>query len=317
MKKFAILIDADNTAPNAIEPVLEEIAKYGIASVKRIYGDWSIENLQSWRSKLLPNAITPVQQFAYVKQKDATDMKLVIDAMDLLYAKDLDGFCIVSSDSDFTPLAARIRESGLTVYGFGKNNTVSSFINACDRFFYIENLMAEPIALIKTDNSDPKKTQSVISTKKELDPQTMHLIYKAIKDNANDDGWASLGGVGSYINTVKPDFDTRTYGHSKLSNFMNALSMFDVKNIGQAVYVKKFSYSQFINCIKNILNKNANAHDWMTVKSIADLLYQQRTTNRLENYNQTDILQKIDAINSPLIEFNDNRTKIRLSIVDD
>ena len=134
IKKFAVLIDADNTSAHAIEPVLEEIAKYGIASVKRIYGDWSMENLQTWRDKLLPNAITPVQQFAYVKQKDATDMKLVIDAMDLLYAGDLDGFCIVSSDSDFTPLVSRIRESGLTVYGFGKQNTVNSFVNACDRF---------------------------------------------------------------------------------------------------------------------------------------------------------------------------------------
>ena len=142
-KKFAVLIDADNSSINAIASVLEEVAKYGIASVKRVYGDWSNDALKKWRDVLLPHAITPVQQFAYTKGKDATDMILIIDAMDLLYAGALDGFCIVSSDSDFTPLASRIRESGLIVYGFGRKKTPEPFKKACDKFISIENLITE------------------------------------------------------------------------------------------------------------------------------------------------------------------------------
>lgn len=142
-KKFAVLIDADNSSIGAIPSVLEEVAKYGIASVKRVYGDWSSETLKNWREVLLPHAITPVQQFAYTKGKDATDMILIIDAMDLLYAGALDGFCIVSSDSDFTPLASRIRENGLSVYGFGKKKTPEAFKKACDKFIYVENLIVD------------------------------------------------------------------------------------------------------------------------------------------------------------------------------
>ena len=183
MKKFAVLIDADNSSHRSIEPILEEIAKYGIASVKRIYGDWSVEALQSWRDKLLPNAITPVQQFAYVTQKDATDMKLVIDAMDILYAGDVDGFCIVSSDSDFTPLASRIRESGLLVYGFGKKSTVKSFVNACDKFIYVENLLPEPenkasITIVRVDKKAIiSQSASIDDRNAEIDIPTLNLIY--------------------------------------------------------------------------------------------------------------------------------------------
>ena len=142
-KKLAVLIDADNSSINSIESVLEEIAKFGIASVKRVYGDWSSDTLKNWRDVLLPHAITPVQQFAYTKGKDATDMILIIDAMDLLYSGALDGFCIVSSDSDFTPLASRIRESGLMVYGFGRKKTPEAFKKACDKFIFVENLVEE------------------------------------------------------------------------------------------------------------------------------------------------------------------------------
>ena len=204
MKKFAVLIDADNSSHRSIEPILEEIAKYGIASVKRIYGDWSVEALQSWRDKLLPNAITPVQQFAYVTQKDATDMKLVIDAMDILYAGDVDGFCIVSSDSDFTPLASRIRESGLLVYGFGKKSTVKSFVNACDKFIYVENLLPEPenkasITIVRVDKKAIiSQSASIDDRNAEIDISTLNLIYKAIKDNSDDEGWASLAVIGNY-----------------------------------------------------------------------------------------------------------------------
>lgn len=155
-KKLAVLIDADNSSLNSIQFVLEEVAKYGIASVKRVYGDWSTDTLKNWRDILLAHAITPVQQFAYTKGKDATDMILIIDAMDLLYSNALDGFCIVSSDSDFTPLASRIRESGLTVFGFGRNKTPEAFVKACDKFIYVENLEAEEKEEIKQVNGIKK-----------------------------------------------------------------------------------------------------------------------------------------------------------------
>ena len=158
-KKFAVLIDADNSSINAISSVLEEVAKYGIASVKRVYGDWSSEALKKWRDVLLPHAITPVQQFAYTKGKDATDMILIIDAMDLLYAGALDGFCIVSSDSDFTPLASRIRENGLIVYGFGRKTTPEPFKKACDKFISVENLSFEEKEEIKQNSIIKKENE--------------------------------------------------------------------------------------------------------------------------------------------------------------
>ena len=187
-KKFAVLIDADNSSINAISSVLEEVAKYGIASVKRVYGDWSSEALKKWRDVLLPHAITPVQQFAYTKGKDATDMILIIDAMDLLYAGALDGFCIVSSDSDFTPLASRIRENGLIVYGFGRKTTPEPFKKACDKFISVENLSFEEKEEIK-QNSIIKKENEVKdsikielndkdSIKQQIDKATLNLIYR-------------------------------------------------------------------------------------------------------------------------------------------
>ena len=185
-KKFAVLIDADNSSINAISSLLEEVAKYGIASVKRVYGDWSSDTLKKWRDVLLPHAITPVQQFAYTKGKDATDMILIIDAMDLLYAGALDGFCIVSSDSDFTPLASRIRENGLIVYGFGRKTTPEPFKQACDKFISVENLVFEEKEEIK-QNSIIKKDNGVKESikielidkdivKQQIDKATLNLI---------------------------------------------------------------------------------------------------------------------------------------------
>ena len=257
-KKFAVLIDADNSSINAIASVLEEVAKYGIASVKRVYGDWSNDALKKWRDVLLPHAITPVQQFAYTKGKDATDMILIIDAMDLLYAGALDGFCIVSSDSDFTPLASRIRENGLSVYGFGKKSTPEAFKKACDKFIYIENLLADiEIKQQEEDESiniQPKKTltsdkslenKAVPQNKENSDiPESMHratlnLIYKAVKDNADENGWANLSMVGQYISAVKPDFDSRNYGRAKLSGLIKTLNLFETKIEMSQMYLRK------------------------------------------------------------------------------
>ncbi|KJV41131.1 NYN domain-containing protein [Acinetobacter brisouii] len=250
-KKLAVLIDADNSSLNSIQFVLEEVAKYGIASVKRVYGDWSTDTLKNWRDILLPHAITPVQQFAYTKGKDATDMILIIDAMDLLYSNALDGFCIVSSDSDFTPLASRIRESGLTVFGFGRNKTPEAFVKACDKFIYVENLEAEEKEEIKQVNSiknkelaqepikvDVSDKQDIVKPS-QIDRATLNLIYKAVKDNSDESGWANLSIVGSYLTAVKPDFDSRNYGRAKLSGLIKMLNLFDTKIEGSQMYLKK------------------------------------------------------------------------------
>lgn len=256
-KKFAVLIDADNSSIGAIPSVLEEVAKYGIAIVKRVYGDWSSETLKNWREVLLPHAITPVQQFAYTKGKDATDMILIIDAMDLLYAGALDGFCIVSSDSDFTPLASRIRENGLSVYGFGKKKTPEAFKKACDKFIYVENLIVDSdLKNIEeeylSEPTDKKLTetlktveQKALTQSKEYSPPetvdraTLNLIYKAVKDNADENGWANLSMVGQYISAVKPDFDSRNYGRAKLSGLIKTLNLFETKIEMSQMYLRK------------------------------------------------------------------------------
>lgn len=332
MKKFAVLIDADNSSHRNIESILEEIAKYGIASVKRIYGDWSVEALQSWRDKLLPNAITPVQQFAYVAQKDATDMKLVIDAMDILYAGDVDGFCIISSDSDFTPLASRIRESGLLVYGFGKKTTVKSFINACDKFIYVENLLIESENKISTTselmsqvNSDRVKTESkslvaqssIIDIKNsEIDIPTLNLIYKAIKDNSDDEGWASLAVIGNYINNVRPDFDTRTYGRAKLSGLLKKLVKFECKIEDSHMFVRKFNFPLFIEIVRKMVIKmckeNNNTEDWIVLSDLVDQLKSQVSNlTILEHLSNHETEQKILSIGPKYFKFNDDRSLIK------
>ncbi|RKG51900.1 NYN domain-containing protein [Acinetobacter cumulans] len=255
-KKFAVLIDADNSSIQAIPSVLEEVAKYGIASVKRVYGDWSSETLKNWRDVLLPHAITPVQQFAYTKGKDATDMILIIDAMDLLYAGALDDFCIVSSDSDFTPLASRIRENGLAVFGFGKKVTPEAFKKACDKFIYIENLIVDNegknseeeetavtdkqvVETLRTNGQKAITLQKEVQLPEGMDRATLNLIYKAVKDNADENGWAKLGMVGLYISAVKPDFDSRNYGRAKLSGLIKTLNLFETKIEMSQMYLRK------------------------------------------------------------------------------
>lgn len=337
MNKFAVLIDADNTSHRNIEAILEEIAKYGIASVKRIYGDWSMEALHSWRDKLLPNAITPVQQFAYVTQKDATDMRLVIDAMDLLYAGDLNGFCIVSSDSDFTPLASRIRESGLLVYGFGEKKTVKSFVNACDKFIYVENLLPDssdegttpnskykanlkpettPLNTAQNINGSDSLSQPNKDKTLDIDPTTLNLIYKAIKDNSDDEGWASLAEIGNYINNVKPDFDTRSYGSSKLSSLLKKLVKFESKIENSHMYVRKFNFSEFIELVQDTIyeinNKSNNADDWVKLDSLVkQLTLKTKKHPILAHLSQHEIEQKILAIYSYSIEVSDDKAFIR------
>ncbi|AHC16811.1 NYN domain-containing protein [Salinispira pacifica] len=236
-KRLAVLIDADNAQPKIIEAVLEEVANYGIASVKRIYGDWTSPNLKSWKELVLQYSIQPHQQFAYTSGKNATDSALIIDAMDLLYSGNLDGFCIVSSDSDFTRLSSRLRESGMTVYGFGEKKTPESFVVACDRFIYTENLRStkeEEAPEIKRYNSNMLKQDS----------RLINSIRKAIEDSEDDEGWANLGTVGMIIMNAWPQFDPRNYGYSKLGELVQKIDLFEIdprKNpgsSGRSLYIR-------------------------------------------------------------------------------
>ncbi|MBD1389264.1 NYN domain-containing protein [Neiella sp. HB171785] len=208
--KLAVLIDADNAQAAVCEELLAEVSKFGVASVKRAYGDWTTPNLKTWKEHLHRFAIHPVQQFSYTSGKNATDSALIIDAMDLLHEGLLDGFCLVSSDSDFTRLANRLRESGCTVYGFGENKTPEPFVAACDKFVYTEILRPEPDSANKSNEPS--------------DPKLKALVLNAIHAVAKDDGWAPLSAVGSQINKVSSSFDPRNFGYSKLGNLVKSLS---------------------------------------------------------------------------------------------
>ena len=227
-QRLAVLIDADNAPANMAQALFEEIARYGIASVKRIYGDWSSQHLAAWRAVLLHHALVPVQQFAYTKGKDATDMQLIIDAMDMLHEGHLHGFCLVSSDSDFTPLAQRIRASGLLVYGLGEKKTPEAFRQACDRFIFLENLGEAPAdksqASAAKENAQQAAAASGAVTAVKTKVQIQMLLYKAIKDCAGEgEGWANMSAIGSHIRQTDPGFDPRSYGYSKLSKMLSEL----------------------------------------------------------------------------------------------
>jgi uncharacterized LabA/DUF88 family protein len=224
--KLAVLIDADNAQPSITEALLAEIAKYGTAHVKRAYGDWTGTSLKGWKDHLLAQSIQPIQQFAYTTGKNATDAAMVIDAMDLLYSDRFDGFCIVSSDSDFTRLAARLRESGLTVYGFGERKTPKPFVAACDKFVYVENL-AHPEASAP-EQAPLTGRSSVSGALLTGDTTLVNLLRNAVEAASDDDGWASLSAVGSIITKQRPEFDSRTYGYSKLSDLITATTLFEV-----------------------------------------------------------------------------------------
>ena len=220
-EKLAVLIDADNTQPRIIDGLLSEVANYGTASVKRIYGDWTSTALKGWKEVLLEYSIQPVQQFAYTKGKNATDSAMIIDAMDLLYTTNFNGFCIVSSDSDFTKLASRIRESGLLVYGFGEKKTPSAFVSACDKFIYTEVLRA------KTGDSGAivKKSGNELAN----DTKLVNLLRNAVEASSDESGWARLSGVGSTIAKQSPEFDSRNYGYAKLGGLVTAIKFFDTE----------------------------------------------------------------------------------------
>ncbi|GAB3350555.1 NYN domain-containing protein [Lysobacter tyrosinilyticus] len=239
--RLAVLIDADNAQPSVIEGLLAEVAKYGLASVKRIYGDFTSNQQAQWKKALLKHSINPVQQFAYTSGKNATDSSLIIDAMDLMYTRRFDGFCLVSSDSDFTRLAQRLREEGLTVYGFGERKTPDAFVQACDKFVYTEVLRAEKPAAATAPVKKAAKTAKPAGKKgageatapaaqapavtpeskpKGPEPLPLELLRQAIEEASDEQGWAHMGSMGSYLNKIRPNFDPRLYGQKKLSDLL-------------------------------------------------------------------------------------------------
>jgi len=224
--RLAVLIDADNAQPAIAEGLLAEVAKYGTAHVKRAYGDWTGTNLKGWKDHLLAQSIQPIQQFAYTTGKNATDAAMVIDAMDLLYSDRFDGFCIVSSDSDFTRLAARVRESGLIVYGFGQRKTPKPFVAACDKFIYVENL-TYPDSMSAPADAPPRPKPTTSAAQLKGDAALVALLRNAVEAASDDDGWAPLSLVGNIVTKQRPDFDSRTYGYAKLSDLITATTLFD------------------------------------------------------------------------------------------
>jgi uncharacterized LabA/DUF88 family protein len=231
--RLAVLIDADNAQPSITEGLLIEVAKYGVASVKRIYGDWTTPSLVGWKSVLLEHSIQPIQQFRYTVGKNATDSAMIVDAMDLLYTGRFDGFCLVSSDSDFTRLACRIREEGLLVYGFGEKKTPKPFVSACDKFIFTEVLRFRGDA---ESVSKPK-------TGKELkgDTKLVNLLRSALEAASDESGWAHLSAVGSNVVKQAPEFDPRNYGYGRLGELVLATNLFELdkrpQNDGQSTVV--------------------------------------------------------------------------------
>lgn len=243
-RRLAVLIDADNAQPSVIEGLLAEVARFGVASVKRIYGDFTSPRMTQWKAALLKHSISPAQQFAYTSGKNATDSSMIIDAMDLLYTQRFDGFCLVSSDSDFTRLAQRLREEGTTVYGFGERKTPDPFVQACDKFIYTEVLRTDSAEAARSAPAQPARKAAIrkpaakapASTPahspaplpearaKPAEPLPLALIRQAIEEASDDEGWAGLGAVGSYLNKIRPDFDPRLYGHRKLSDLVKSQS---------------------------------------------------------------------------------------------
>ena len=263
-KKFAVLVDADNISHRKIKDILDEIANYGTPTIKRIYGDFTNPKFAAWKEVLLENSITPIQQYAYTTGKNATDSALIIDAMDILHKEGVDGFCIVSSDSDYTRLASRIRESGREVLGFGEKKTPKPFIKSCDKFIYVEILGQTPPektapAKKKADAKRSAGAEAPVGPAAEtagekkpspdaghastiirpFDDEVRTLLENTIDDAADDSGWASLGDVGSVLSKKMPDFDPRNYGYKKLSLLVRALSdAVDMKTEQQRVYVR-------------------------------------------------------------------------------
>ncbi|MFA4923097.1 MAG: NYN domain-containing protein [Ignavibacteriaceae bacterium] len=228
--KLAVLIDGDNIPSAYVKEMMEEIAKYGNPTIKRIYGDWTKPSLSKWKNILLESAITPIQQYGYTTGKNATDSAMIIDAMDILYSEKVDGFCLASSDSDFTRLATRLREAGMKVFGIGEKKTPEPFIVACDKFIYLEILKNQ--SKESAYGGESAITKGEAAKKNEVDkitPKVIKLISSTVSDLADEDGWAFLGDVGNLLQKKQPNFDSRNYGYQKLTPLIKSIDKFEIE----------------------------------------------------------------------------------------
>ncbi|MFT5602554.1 MAG: uncharacterized LabA/DUF88 family protein [Flavobacteriales bacterium] len=236
---LAVLIDGDNIPSAHVKEMMEEIAKYGNPTIKRIYGDWTSPHLSKWKNLLLQNAITPIQQYAYTTGKNATDSAMIIDAMDILYSEKVNGFCLVSSDSDFTKLATRLREAGMQVIGIGEKKTPNPFIVACDKFIYIEIIRKQTQ---KKEDINPKDKDKEKESLVKVTSKVVNLISATISDLSDDDGWAFLGDVGSLLQKKQPNFDSRNYGFEKLTPLIKSIGKFELEQRENAKSRNKLIY---------------------------------------------------------------------------
>lgn len=225
--RIAVLIDGDNAPRTAIKEIMEECVKYGTPTIKRIYGDWAMNNMESWKPLMLENALIPVQQYSYTTGKNSTDSAMIIDAMDILYSQPVDGFVLVSSDSDFTRLALRLRESGKVVYGIGERKTPTPFIAACDKFIYVEVIRGKETERAE-DREKEARTASAARAKKQVPDEVVDLIAATIQDVSDEEGWAFMGELGNILPRRQPDFDPRNYGFEKLTALVKSIDRFEI-----------------------------------------------------------------------------------------
>lgn len=313
--RFALLIDADNVSAKYIQPILDELSKYGNVTYKRIYGDWTRTNNASWKEELLQNSITPIQQFSYTHGKNATDSAMIIDAMDMLYTSELEGFCLVSSDSDFTRLASRLRESGKTVIGMGEDKTPSPFRKACDIFTELELLLED-----NTMEKDEQEEKSSVSHshgkgQKKQTPvskeQIAEAVVRIITENQNDDRETGLGEVGSRLVKLYPDFDVRRYGYSLLSKFLETLPKLKLTQVGTQVTVSLYEDKSRQERIEEFILRQiqGNGKNGITLSALGNRIRMRFGDFKVRDYGFSQFKQYIQSFENVELVDDGERTK--------
>ncbi|MCI6120794.1 NYN domain-containing protein [Bariatricus sp. SGI.161] len=306
-KCYALLIDADNISAKYIKPILTELSKYGVITYKRIYGDWTSTQHSSWKDELLKNSITPIQQFSYTQGKNATDSAMIIDAMDILYTNDVDGFCIVSSDSDFTRLVSRLRESGKMVIGMGENKTPEPFRKACDKFTILENLLIEQ----ELGQSKPEEVHDKLSKEKIED-----AIIKMVIENQNSNKVTGLGEIGSRLVNLYPDFDVRSYGYNMLSKFLEEFSRIQLVKSGNIVSVAlredwemKEDIDKYVLSIARKAGKNG-----IELSALGNKVYEKYKDFKISDYGYAQFNQYVKSIDHIKVEQDGTILKAKCTI---
>lgn len=300
---FALLIDSDNVSAKYIKPILTELSKYGNVTVKRIYGDWTSNSHSSWKDQLLKHSITPVQQFSYTTGKNATDSAMIIDAMDLLYTNDVTGFCIVSSDSDFTRLAGRLRESGKMVIGMGESKTPEPFRKACDKFTILENLLGEPGDLpIKAEDTGFVRSEEIIED----------AVIKMIIENQNNNKLTGLGEVGSRLVSLYPDFDTRSYGYNMLSKFLEQLDRVNLIKKGSSVFVTLAENKNLKQDIDKYIQKVVKDSLYgVDLSALANIIHETYQNFNMSDYGYSQFKQFVKSVPNVVLVKDGNNLKVQ------